>query len=71
MASERREEFRLGSVMRFETDPIGPDRKVTGRFTHFPLPPGIAEHLRLQGQPVPAVFGPAAHAARTPERRAS
>ena len=40
VASERREAFRLGSVARFETDPIGPDRKVTGRFTHFPLPHG-------------------------------
>jgi pilus assembly protein CpaF len=68
VASTRREEFRLGSVMRFETDPIGPDRKVTGRFRHFPLPDGIAEHLRLQGEAVPAVFGAAADAARTPER---
>ena len=41
-------------VARFETDPIGPDRRVTGRFRHFPLPPGIAEHLRLQGETVPA-----------------
>ena len=71
VASERREEFRLGSVMRFDTDPIGPDRKVTGRFSHFPLPPGIAEHLRMQGEQVPAVFGPAADAAQTPEREAS
>jgi pilus assembly protein CpaF len=71
VASERREDFRLGSVMRFDTDPIGPDRKVTGRFTHFPLPPGIAEHLRLQGESVPAVFGAAADAAHTPEREAS
>jgi pilus assembly protein CpaF len=70
VASERREDFRLGSVMRFDTDPIGPDRKVTGRFTHFPLPPGIAEHLRLQGEAVPAVFGAAADAARMPEREA-
>src|ERR671915_563672 len=62
VASERREAFRLGTVARFETDPIGPDRKVTGRYRHFPLPPGIAEHLRLQGQAVPAVFGPAADA---------
>ena len=44
---------------------------MTGRFTHFPLPPGIAEHLRLQGEAVPAVFGPAADADHTPERRAS
>ena len=71
VASERREDFRLGSVARFETDPIGPDRRVTGRYHHFPLPPGIAEHLRLQGEAVPAVFGPAADAAHTPEREAS
>ncbi len=68
VASERREDFRLGTVARFDTDPIGPDRKVTGAFRHFPLPPGIAEHLRLQGEAVPAVFGPAAEAPDTPER---
>ena len=58
VASERREDFRLGTVVRFETDPIGPDRKVTGSFRHFPLPPGIAEHLRLQGERVPAGVRP-------------
>ena len=42
VASERREEFRLGTVARFEADPIGPDRHVTGSFRHFPLPEGIA-----------------------------
>ena len=68
VASERREDFRLGSVARFETDPIGPDRRVTGRYHHFPLPPGIAEHLRLQGEKVPAVFGAQAETAHTPER---
>ncbi len=71
VASERREEFRLGTVARFETDPIGPDRKVTGQFQHFPLPPGIAEHLRLRGEDVPAVFGPAATLDHTPEREAT
>ena len=70
VASERREDFRLGTVLRFETDPIGPDRKVTGAFRHYPLPPGIAEHLRLQGETVPPVFGPAAETERTPERKA-
>jgi len=71
VASERREDFRLGSVARFETDPIGPDRHVTGRYHHFPLPPGIAEHLRLQGEKVPAVFGAQAETAHTPERTAT
>ena len=40
VASTRRETFRLGTVARFEADPVGPDRKVTGRFRHYPLPPG-------------------------------
>ena len=57
VASSRREQFRLATVARFDTDPIGPDRRVTGAFRHFPLPPGIAEHLRLSGETVPAEFG--------------
>ena len=71
VASERREEFRLGTVARFEADPIGPDRKVTGRFQHFPLPEGIARHVKLQGETVPAAFGRAAELPHTPERKAS
>ena len=71
VASERREEFRLGTVARFEADPIGPDRKVTGRFRHFPLPEGIARHLALQGERLPAAFGRAAELPHTPERKAS
>jgi pilus assembly protein CpaF len=71
VASNRREPFRLATVARFETDPIGPDRRVTGRFRHFPLPPGIAEHLRLLGETVPEVFGAAAELQTTPEREAT
>jgi pilus assembly protein CpaF len=70
VASERREQFRLGTVVRFEADPIGPDRRVTGRFQHFPLPDGIAHHLMLQGEKVPAAFGAAAELPHTPERTA-
>jgi pilus assembly protein CpaF len=70
VASERREQFRLGTVARFEADPIGPDRRVTGRFQHFPLPGGIAHHLALQGEKVPAAFGAAAELPHTPERTA-
>jgi pilus assembly protein CpaF len=69
VASERREEFRLGTVARFDADPIGPDRRVTGRFQHFPLPEGIARHLALQGESVPpALAGGHSHA---PERAAT
>ena len=38
VASHRRETFRLASVMEFETDPIGPDRRVRGRHVHRRLP---------------------------------
>jgi pilus assembly protein CpaF len=71
VASTRRETFRLGTVARFEADPVGPDRKVTGRFRHYPLPPAIARRLMLMGHIVPDEFGPEAEADTTPEREAS
>jgi pilus assembly protein CpaF len=71
VASTRRDTFRLGTVMRFEADPVGPDRKVTGRVRHFPLPPAIARRLMLMGEEVPAEFGPEAELPTTPEREAS
>jgi hypothetical protein len=42
--------------MRFETEPIGPDREVTGTRRHFELPERIAHHLLLAGVEVPPVF---------------
>ena len=71
VASTRRETFRLGTVMRFEADPVGPDRKVTGRVRHYPLPPAIARRLMLMGETVPDEFGPEAEAPATPEREAN
>jgi pilus assembly protein CpaF len=71
VASSRRESFRLGTVARFEADPVGPDRTVTGRMRHFPLPPAIARRLMLMGQAVPDEFGPAAETPATPERDAT
>ena len=72
VASERREDFRLGTVASFETDPIGPDRKVTGAFRALPA---AARHRRA---PAPAGRGrarrPSARPPRpthTPERKAS
>ena len=70
VASTRRETFRLGTVARFEADPIGPDRKVTGRLRHFPLPPAIARRLDAEGQVVPPEFGPEAELDQTPVREA-
>ena len=70
VASTRRETFRLGTVARFEADPIGPDRRVTGRFRHFPLPPAIHRRLELMGLEIPVEFGPEAELEQTPVRTA-
>ena len=69
VASTRRETFRLGTVARFEADPIGPDRRVTGRFRHFPLPPAINSRLVQMGLQVPSEFGPEAELEQTPVRK--
>lgn len=45
VASTRREEFRLQSVMEFVKEPMGPDRKVHGEFVHRPLPRHVAHRL--------------------------
>src|SRR4029079_17749683 len=45
VASTRRETFRLATVARFDSDPIGPDRRVTGTMRHFPLPAAIDRRL--------------------------
>jgi pilus assembly protein CpaF len=62
VASRRREDFRLASVARFDADPIGSDRRVTGRFVHYSLPDWMAERLRLAGEPAPEAFAAAARA---------
>jgi pilus assembly protein CpaF len=56
VASERREVFRLATLARFEPDPLGPERRVTGRVLHFPVPPAIRRWVELAGELVPAVF---------------
>jgi pilus assembly protein CpaF len=58
VASRRRESFSLIPVARFVPDPLRPDRTVTGRYEHAPLPAALAERLRLRGQRVPKVFAP-------------
>ena len=70
VASERREDFRLGSVARFETDPIGPDRRVTGRYHHFPLPPGSRSTCACRARRCPRCSARRPTTAHTPERKA-
>ncbi|WP_374986056.1 CpaF family protein [Streptomyces fradiae] len=55
--SHGREEYRIATVCRFEAQPMAPDGRVHGRFTHHPLPRRIAERLRLHNEPTPAAFG--------------
>jgi pilus assembly protein CpaF len=56
VASTRRERFRLAPVCTFAADPIGPERRVTGRFEHQRVPEPIARRLMLAGEPLPEEF---------------
>jgi pilus assembly protein CpaF len=71
VASHRRETFRLATVAKFDLDPLGPDRVVTGRVRHFPLPPDLRRALDLLGEDVPPEFAAAGEGAAPPERVAS
>ncbi|MQA85132.1 MAG: CpaF family protein [Streptosporangiales bacterium] len=57
VASRRREQFRLQTILEFEQEPLGPDRVVRGKFRHYPLPPGLATRLVHAGESVPPSFG--------------
>jgi pilus assembly protein CpaF len=56
LSSRQREEYRLERMMNFVADPIGPDRRVSGRFVPHPMPDLFAERLALSGERVPEVF---------------
>jgi pilus assembly protein CpaF len=70
VASQRREKFRLATVAGFKPNPIGPDRRTTGRFAHFPLPDAVRQRLQLSGEEIPLEFTEAAEAPVAPEREA-
>jgi len=70
VASQRREKFRLATVAGFKPDPVGPDRRVTGHFVHFPLPTPVRRRLELAGIEVPEEFAGTAEAPVAPEREA-
>jgi pilus assembly protein CpaF len=72
VSSRLREEFRLATIMRFDPDPIGPDRVVTGTWVHYPLPDIVAERLRVRAEVAPAVYTEeAADELEAPERGAA
>jgi pilus assembly protein CpaF len=56
IVSGRRETIKLHNIMRFEQQPLGPDRTVRGRFRHSPIPRALANKLMYAGQPVPSAF---------------
>ncbi|CAN5657131.1 CpaF family protein [soil metagenome] len=70
VASQRREKFRLATVAGFKPDPIGPDRRTTGRFAHFPLPDAVRQRLQLSGEDIAREFTEEAEAPVAPEREA-
>jgi len=70
VASQRRERFRLATVAGFKPNPIGPDRRTTGRFAHFPLPDAVRQRLLLSGEEIAREFADAAEAPVAPEREA-
>jgi pilus assembly protein CpaF len=57
VTSRQREEYRLERVAHYAVDPVGPDRKVTGRFVARPLPAAMIERMVLLGEQVPRAFG--------------
>ncbi|HUG85066.1 MAG TPA: CpaF family protein [Euzebya sp.] len=57
---QERDSFELDPVSRFDSDPIGPDLQVTGRFTHGGLPPWLRERMRLAAVPIHPAFQDAA-----------
>jgi len=72
VSSRLREDFRLATIMRFEPDPIGSDRVVTGTWVHYPLPDTVSERLRIKGEPTPSVYTEeAADELEAPEREAT
>jgi pilus assembly protein CpaF len=68
VSSRHRDTFRLATILGFEHDPIGPDRRVTGRWVHHPMPEALRRRLVLAAQPVPRAFAEDAESGRTPER---
>ena len=70
VASQRRERFRLATVAGFKPNPIGPDRRTSGRFAHFPLPDAVRQRLLLSGEEIAREFSEAAEAPVAPEREA-
>ncbi|MFE7504493.1 CpaF family protein [Promicromonospora sp. NPDC057488] len=62
VTSRRREEYALTPLMRFVSEPLGPDRTVAGRFVPEPVPADLLERLHRAGETVLTAAAPAAPA---------
>lgn len=60
VVSTRREDYATVPLMTFVQDPLGPDRRITGRFRRHPLTPEISARLFAAGETVPDATGGAA-----------
>jgi pilus assembly protein CpaF len=56
IASRHGDAFRLATIMGFDHDPIGRDRRVTGRWVHYALPDVVLNRLDLSAQDIPDEF---------------
>jgi pilus assembly protein CpaF len=54
LVSSRREQYALVPLAAFVRDAMGPDRKVTGSFVVYSVPPVVRERLHLAGESAPA-----------------
>jgi pilus assembly protein CpaF len=54
LTSSRREEYEVVPLAHFRSDPIGPDRKVTGRFVLHAVPEALRERLFRAGESIPS-----------------
>lgn len=57
VASNRRELFRLQTIMEFVPEPVGVDRVVRGENRLYPVPKELARRLFTAGESVPPAFG--------------
>ncbi|TQK52178.1 pilus assembly protein CpaF [Streptomyces sp. SLBN-118] len=55
--SHGREPFKIVSVCRFLSRPMGADGKIYGHFEYYPLPRRVADRFHMTGQPLPQAFG--------------
>jgi pilus assembly protein CpaF len=56
VTSQSREEFQLTPLMRFRSNPVGADRKVTGVHEMLEIPAPVAERLWSAGHQLSAGF---------------